>query len=685
MYAKLSIRNAKRSIKDYIIYFVTLTLCVSLFYAFMSLSSSKYELVTGAQYNLTTLYTYIKYASYFITAVLTLLVNHVNKYMMNRRKREFATYILLGVEQIRVAFMFFVESLIMGVLSIVMGIILGALFSQVLTALILTSVNRNIVFSFRLYSDTIFKTIIFFSIIYTAIGLLNIKSLSKIKLIDMFNSDKKTEIQLSKGKWFYIFIAVVSVICYIIAFYNIPKYVEVSQISSFYIDVNVKNRILLKIILGMILGTYGLFYSSAYILILMKNKFINFKYKNTNLFLLGQLLSKMNTSSILMATVTLTLFMSILCFVLSPIMSEWVMGYLGYRSVADVQIYSRYNDIYELEDVPLIDYREVIHYLSENEYGIEDYCQFELYFLKEEDFYKRKKEEFPVLAVSLSDYNKFRNMVGYESITLKDHEFAMHWDQTIPRDEIERYMNKNLAIEVNGETFSTELSSYYLETLGGTVYNQYTDFTIILPDYVSKDLLVANVNFYLNTDSAMSYDFAVTITPFVEGWFKDTYEYLYDKYGDVIESRKPIAVRTKTEQVNEAVTGSLMIKVLGIYAGTILLIICLTILALQQLSDSFEHKKRFEILQKIGVNKGHISKLILKQISIYFGVPAIAALLGIGVFLYYFSNQYYNELRLYVGSQVFMLNVAISITVIILLYANYFVAAYYGFKRNINH
>ena len=117
MYAKLAITNAKKSIKDYLIYFITITLCVSLFYAFISISSSEYQFITVESYNFDMLKVILKYATYIITALLVILIGYVNKYMMKRRQREFATYILLGTEQKSVALMFFIETLIISIPS----------------------------------------------------------------------------------------------------------------------------------------------------------------------------------------------------------------------------------------------------------------------------------------------------------------------------------------------------------------------------------------------------------------------------------------------------------------------------------------------------------------------------------------------------------------------------------------
>ncbi|QWU16976.1 putative ABC transport system permease protein [Paenibacillus sophorae] len=682
MYAKLSLRNAKRAAKDYLIYFVTLTLSVSLFYAFSSLSSSRYELVTGINYNLDQFYKYVQYAAYLISAILVFLVYQVNKYMIRRRKREFATYILLGIGQSNVAYMFVIETLIILLWSIVMGILLGTLFSQVLTVLIQTSIDSSISFGFRVYPDTVLSTAIFFIVIFLIIGMFNLRNLSRIKLIDMFNDERKTEIQFARGKWFYILIAVLSVLSFIFAFVNLHRYMQVQHLLA--VDVSVKNQILLKVIIGIILGTYALFYSLAYFIVLVKDNLIYFKYKHTNLFLLGSLLSKINTTSMMMATVTLSLFGSILCFSVSPILSEWAKGYLAYRSVFDVQINSVYNSITKIEDLPAIDYGPVYNHIQNSEFGIKEYVQFKMYFMNEQDFYKRRKTNFPVLAISLSDYNQLRKMAGYEAIVLQDNEFAMQWDGKTSDEVIRKYMDNHPEIHVGNASFKGSYNQTYTDSLGEAVYNSYTDYTFVLPDKACKGLLAANINFYANTKKKMSYAFSTTIAPLIENLVKKNYSALYQKYADDPEFKNFIVTRTKTEQINEGTSSSLLIRIIGLYGGTILLIICLTLLALQQLSDSLENRRSYQILGKIGVDRLDINWLIFKQIGIYFSIPVITAMLAFGIFLYQFSTKNYNEISTYVGTRLFGLNICISLIMIVGIYLSYFATTYLSFKRNLD-
>ena len=298
MYAKLAKSNARKSIKDYLIYFITITICVSLFYAITSLSSSSYEFITEDSYNFKTLQLILKYSTYVITAILILLIAYVNKYMIRRRQREFATYILLGAEQKSIAFMFFIETLIIGTLAIIAGIFVGTLFSQAITALVLVSVNQEVVFTLRLYMDTVVITFIFFIAMFCIIGLYNVSVLNKIKLIDMLNASKQVEFQFRRSGKVYGVIFGLSILLYIVCVYCTFKLINTE------IGYSIKSLTYIGIsLVSFIIGTFALFYSISYILIYLKGKCINFKYEGTNLFLIGAIVSKVKTAPILMATI----------------------------------------------------------------------------------------------------------------------------------------------------------------------------------------------------------------------------------------------------------------------------------------------------------------------------------------------------------------------------------------------
>lgn len=143
MYAKLALENVKKSTKDYLIYIVTLTACISMFYAFLSISSNYYDPNIGAEFNLDILGDGIKYAILLITVLLMFLMQYVNHFMIQRRKREFAIQSIIGMEQSTIARLFFVESLIMGIFSLIVGIGLGGVFSQFISNYLLVIKERQ--------------------------------------------------------------------------------------------------------------------------------------------------------------------------------------------------------------------------------------------------------------------------------------------------------------------------------------------------------------------------------------------------------------------------------------------------------------------------------------------------------------------------------------------------------------
>ena len=116
MYAKLVFRNAKRSAKDYLVFMVTMSICVTLFYAFLSISSSSYNPDIGNTYDFTLLSDGLKLAVCMITLLLIFLIRFVNYYMLRRKQKEFAVESIMKMEKKTIGRIFFAETLIMGVI-----------------------------------------------------------------------------------------------------------------------------------------------------------------------------------------------------------------------------------------------------------------------------------------------------------------------------------------------------------------------------------------------------------------------------------------------------------------------------------------------------------------------------------------------------------------------------------------
>ena len=177
MYAKLIFRSARRSARDYLVYILTMTICAALFYGFLSISSRFYQPDIGAEYNYSMLSDGMKMAICGVTLLLLFLIRFANRYMLRSRQKEFALEAVMGMEQRTIARLFFAETLLMGGMAVLLGIGLGAVCSQFVTALLLTSYGQTYHPVWTLFPDTVLWTAGFFLMSFLAVGLLNTRTI----------------------------------------------------------------------------------------------------------------------------------------------------------------------------------------------------------------------------------------------------------------------------------------------------------------------------------------------------------------------------------------------------------------------------------------------------------------------------------------------------------------------------
>ena len=475
IYAKLVLRNARRSIKDYLVYIVTMTICVTLFYSFLSISSNYYKPDIGSEYDFTVLSDGMKIAICVITLLLLFLIRFVNNYMLRCKQREFAVQAIMGMEQKTISRLFFAETFVMGMISIVIGIFLGVFCSQFITAMLLTSYGKSYELSWTLFPDTVLLTISFFVLSFLVVGLFNTRTIRKTKIIDMLTADRKNDPALKKSRW----IVIVAILFELFTvwmcvtgvqkawFYYDSRFAMPVQImfwgnimipaitllwsvlwlirkkksefaklvfgllicavlnaciaasvpaliNQYYLPLGAGtvNQYLLFILVDLIFSICSLIYLASSFIVAWKEKSPEHRYKCANLFFFGQVISKLNTTSKTMTLISITFVLAIFLFIAAPILVGWASGYLEIRSMYDVQISSRYNDVYEEENLPQDNYESVTGYLEEHGITPKYDCTFSLYLPEKNDFHNRMKYDFPIVAISLSDYNMIRECWG---------------------------------------------------------------------------------------------------------------------------------------------------------------------------------------------------------------------------------------------------------------------------------
>lgn len=371
-----------------------------------------------------------------------------------------------------------------------------------------------------------------------------------------------------------------------------------------------------------------------------------------------------------MSLTCVTLVLAIFLFIAAPILVGWASGYLDIRAMYDVQISSRYNDVYEEANLPQDDYEAVTDYLTDH--GIEAAydCTFSLYLPNRADFHNRVKYEFPVVAIALSDYNAIREMLGYQPISLADGEFTTQWQAIATADERDGFLREHTQVRTDAGTLTLAEQSYYAEAIGETVYNSYTNVLFIFPDSVCAQLLPVMRNRYITTTDAISYENA-----------RELEQVFTDQYPELADTGVAYSIRLSTLQINSTRAGNFVLQAAMLYGAVVLMVICLTVLSLQQLLDAGQYRYRFSVLRKLGVEERSIGKLVLKQLGVWFGLPVAVAVLVSAVVVVYFMQTVSAEISAYIGYGTLMAQIGVTVGILVILLICYFLSTWMLFRR----
>lgn len=735
MYAKLVLRSARRSVGDYLIYLVTLTLCVGLFYAFLSISSRHYHPDIGAEFDLTFLSDGMKVAVCGVTLLLWFLIRYVNRYMLRQKQPTLAIQGVLGMESRTMAWLFFAETFCVSLLALGLGILLGVVLSQFITALLLASYGQPFQLTFSLYPDTVGLTLAFFAVSFLVTGLFHVRSIRRMPLLDMLQATRRNEGDLKRSRWMPVvtvlyllaLVGMGAMGVWLITLYDDPRLPLPGRVlywanallplagvagslvwlvrrkawgfprllgylmaiavgcglfaaltpsfrSAYFLPLSAENlNLYLTFLVGdVVFLICALFYLCARWVAAWKARSPAHKYTGENLFFFGQILSQLRSTSKSMALICLTLLLSLFCFLTTPALAGWAEGYLASRSMYDVQVSSDYNQVYDPADLPLEEYDLVTQFLEARGIAVEADCTFPLYLPREAQFHQRYKYDFPPVAMALSDYNAIRAMAGYEPIALAPGTFATQWRATAGEEDRSAFLAAHPTLTTDGGTLTLAAGTpAYTDALGETLYNDYTDLVYILPDEVCQALMPVMTNRYLTTTEPIPYADARDLST----TFRQTYS------EDSVEGQPRYTIRTSTEQVNESTASTFLLRTLMTYGAVVLMVTCFTILSLQQLWDARQHRYRFGVLRKLGVEERDLHRLITRQLAFWFGLPVgVAACFALVVVPFFFATIS-TEITAYLGFSVLLPQVGAIAAILLLLLAAYYAATYTLFRR----
>ena len=689
MLFKLSIKNMKKSFKDYGIYFLTLVLGVAIFYMFNSLDSQQAMLqVSESQKEIIKLMIgMLGYVSVFVAIILALLIIYANNFLINRRKKEFGIYMTLGMGKRQISKIILLETIFVGIISLIVGLVIGIFASQLMSIFVAKLFEANMTkFEFVFSKTACIKTCIYFAIMYLVVMIFNTMSVSRYKLINLLNANKKNEKVKVKNPIICVIIFIVA--CGILSF----AYWKVTKDTA---TLNSAQNLLQPILMG-IVGTILVFWSlSGFLLqVIQSNKSVYLK--GTNMFVLRQINNKINTMVASMSVICLMLFMTITILSSSLSLRNTMQRDLKEMTPVDINIYKTANlpekyTNYGIEIIPTQEQIEdsrlpISETLKNNGLDmsvLKNIVEIPIYAssdLTGNDFFysqiDKVKEQYPFFnfnakeqIVKISDYNKIADLYGLDKYELNDDEYIIICDFDGMIAMRNRVLENENILNIAGK----EYKSKYTTCKKGYILmspNHTNTGIILVPDNChltddikQQELLVANYN--AKTDEEKEQ---------IEKIFKDNSSKLLQNL-----KQKGIELDrvTKISIIESSLGISTLVTFIAIYLGIIFLIASSAILALKQLTDSSDNKQRYTILRKIGCDENMINKALFKQIGIFFGLPLVLAMIhsifGIKFVLLILSGL--------ADAKELIPSIVITVIFMGLIYGAYFVSTYVGCKN----
>lgn len=674
----------KKSFKDYAIYFLTLILGVAIFYVFNSIDSQEAMLNVSQSTReiIKLMLTILGGVSVLISFILGFLIVYANNFLIKRRKKEFGIYMTLGMGKGQISRILLIETILIGVISLAVGLGLGIIASQFMSILVAKMFAADMSqFTFVFSQAALIKTVIYFGIMYLVVMIFNAFSISKYKLIDLMNAIKQNEKIKIKNP-------IISVILFLVSIgMLVYAYMQATAGASTWQS---PNKIYELMIVGS-LATFLFFWSlSGFILKLVQSS-KKLYLKNLNMFVLRQINSKINTTVFSMTVICLMLFVTI-CVLSSALslnnsmqrdLKELTPVDITVNKIMDIQPektdkqYSqeRIEDskktiIESLEDLgfnveqELKDCVEITEYTSE-ELTLKQSLGTTLPEVKQS--FRLLKDDTQEGVLSVSDYNKVARLYGVEELDLKENEYLVLCDY----DNMKVLRNKALEVgtelTLNGKQYKPKQK----ECVSGFIQisaQHINSGIIILPDEavtgMQREENYLNANYNANTEEGKKeIEEKINQLSNLEKIQNETV---------VLEANTKIVVYESSRGIGATVI------FIGIYLGIIFLIAGAAILALKELSESSDNVQRYAILRKIGADEKMIHRSLFTQIGIFFSIPLLLAIIHS-----IFGLQFANMILKSMGQQNMLPSIMMTAAVIIAIYGGYFLATYFGSKNMI--
>ena len=676
MLFNISLKNIRKSLKDYTVYFFTLILGVAIFYVFNAIDSQSVMLdVRENMMDIIKLMNdMLSGVSVFVSCILGFLIIYASRFLIKRRNKEFGIYLTLGMSKRKISVILFFETLLIGIVSLVAGLVIGTILSQFMSVIVANMFDADMTkFKFIFSMKACVKTLIYFAIMYVLVMIFNTFSISRCKLIDLLNAGKKTEKVTMKNPVVCTIVFVIGVGILSYAYWMVTRGVR---------TLNTFDKIGIPIALGCV-ATFLIFWSVSGFMIRIFISIKSVYYKGVNSFVLRQFCSKINTTVFSTTVICIMLFITISVLSAALSMKDSLSKDLDSMCPVDVQLakysYDAMSEAYAtsqnmnekdremLEDSKL----SIIETLNNSGFDAQKYfkdvVEYNIYNtgltvkdtigdINTDDYQFMADTIMPVMTIG--DYNSVARLYGNSTYELNDDEYIIVADYKNMVMIRNQALKKGITLSVNGKEYKPR----YNECKDGFVQigvQNMNDGILVVPDNAVKPQQVRNMG--------LSADYRA-----------DTKEERYSIETQLDNLMKNISFKksfiswnSRIELAESSVGLGALVTFIALYLGIIFLISSAAILALRELSDSADNKERYGMLRKLGVDERMIDMALFKQIGIFFAFPLILALIHS-----VFGIKFINIILATMGMSSMAASIGLTLAFVAVIYGGYFLITY---------
>ena len=716
MLCKLAWGNVRCAGRDYLVYLLTLTLGVTVFYAFNTISMQVDIAGIDEEGLAQVMGSMLGYLTYFLAGVMAFLMVYANNFIMKRRKKEFGLYQVLGMGRGRVATIMALETVIVSVVAFVAGIVLGVGLSQLMTfftaSLFKTQIaNFHFFFSVHAFNLTLACMLVMFVLTL----LLNLRAVRRTKLIELMGAERRNESIKTRNPWIAITIFAVGVVLVGVAYYRLlrdgfPLTATDSKLQEAMNQFGITTAMVT-------VGTFALFWGLSGMLIKLLQSLRGVYWRGLNMFIVRQLAAKVNTVCFSMGVIAMILFLaitSVTCGMsIASVMNENLERYSPadmsqtyvYYTPDTLDYYKEYVNPSEADRMVLADTTVDLYPAwhgegksadSNDETGKKvniadvagEHVQIDSYLsypfggsspsVSAGEMCKTMGEKLPkafggskpdaigLFVTPASQYNKLRQMMGEEPVSIGRDQYLLTCDMGGELiDLYTKYMAGGHALTLGGHTLkpATDKSDEDTAAIANSAMGS-NPGTVVVADELLSQL---NLQPY-SSSLLVNYKQGMDTTEADES-IKYT---LLDNL--LVDGKKPGfwgAFITRSEMYTQAAQMNGLISYLAIYIGFVLVVACAAILSIQQLSNVADGSRSYRVLAQIGCDDRQIRHSVMAQQAVFFLFP-----LAVGLAHSFVALKVIIELVSIFGNMSIGGTVGLTCAIFLAAYGGYFLVTY---------